>query len=349
MRVYAPTWTLAAGVAFLLAFSEMELASLLYVNTFSVALFDAQVGGLVLRSSLARLAPGLILQVLVLGAVLQAATRVRPRFGGAFSGPRRQGGRGMALSIWGWHAVAVFVSALLPCVFLFLRAAASLREQALRRGLWEDVAVSAGCAAVTALALLFLARRLCETLSMDRGFRSWGWALMACLPGLCGGLVLALAGVAVFSSPGPVAVRDTPLPVVLVHVILSLPVALAAQAALGRSRRAVELHAARLARGLIPGAERARRAARLMRALASRGETWVFLLLFHLSYLELTAAAILSAPGLTPVSVRLYNLMHYGRMPALSAMLALSMLVPATALGFAFVRARVAERGGSCA
>jgi hypothetical protein len=53
----------------------------------------------------------------------------------------------------------------------------------------------------------------------------------------------------------------------------------------------------------------------------------VFLLLCW-GYFDLTAGSLLAPSSMTPVFVRLYNLMHYGESTVLSAMVAVVMLVP---------------------
>jgi ABC-type Fe3+ transport system permease subunit len=62
--------------------------------------------------------------------------------------------------------------------------------------------------------------------------------------------------------------------------------------------------------------------------MLGRSRFWVLALLFYWAYFDLTASAILAPPGMTPVTVRLYNLMHYGRTAVLSAMVMVSFAVP---------------------
>jgi ABC-type Fe3+ transport system permease subunit len=51
-------------------------------------------------------------------------------------------------------------------------------------------------------------------------------------------------------------------------------------------------------------------------------------LLFVWAYWDLTASSILAPIGMTPVTVRLYNLMHYGQIAALSAMTCAAFAAP---------------------
>jgi len=62
--------------------------------------------------------------------------------------------------------------------------------------------------------------------------------------------------------------------------------------------------------------------------LSTNGKFWAMVLLFVWAYWDLTASAILAPIGMTPVTVRLYNLMHYGQIAALSAMTCAAFAAP---------------------
>jgi ABC-type Fe3+ transport system permease subunit len=62
--------------------------------------------------------------------------------------------------------------------------------------------------------------------------------------------------------------------------------------------------------------------------LSTSGKFWTVVLLFVWAYWDLTASAILAPIGMTPVTVRLYNLMHYGQIAALSAMTCATFAAP---------------------
>ena len=61
-----PVWCLL----FLLAFQEFEMASLLYLNSWTVWIFDAQAGGVPVRETLVYLVIPLIIEVLLIAGVL---------------------------------------------------------------------------------------------------------------------------------------------------------------------------------------------------------------------------------------------------------------------------------------
>ena len=73
LRGAGRTPLVAGGIVFLLAFTDFELASLWSLKTWTVALFDAQAGGLALRESLRLAALPLGIEALALAALLWRA------------------------------------------------------------------------------------------------------------------------------------------------------------------------------------------------------------------------------------------------------------------------------------
>ena len=61
---------------------------------------------------------------------------------------------------------------------------------------------------------------------------------------------------------------------------------------------------------------------------------------FYLAYFEVAAASILAPASMTPVMVRLYNLMHYGRDTMLSAYVVVVVAAPLLIVGLAFALGR---------
>jgi ABC-type Fe3+ transport system permease subunit len=142
------------------------------------------------------------------------------------------------------------------------------------------------------------------------------FAVWLSVPALLGSLVLALSLLALFQFAWPL--RDTIVPVVLALMFGLLPNAVLLRRALDPAGNSPALHVARQ----VP------KSGPLIWALQTRRQFWIVFILFCLAYLELTASAILAPIALTPASVRLYNLMHYGRTAALSAMLLVVLIVP---------------------
>lgn len=122
---------------------------------------------------------------------------------------------------------------------------------------------------------------------------------------------------------------NTPLPLFVTLTLILLPFALLLRLLRRLTRPGAALHLA----GLVSDR-------RLRWQLDGRKTYWAGFLLFCWAYFDLTAAALLAPPGMTTVAVRVFNLMHYGRTPALSAMLCAAVAAPAAG---AFVVAFVGQ------
>ena len=311
----------AFAVVFLLAFSEFELASLLNIRTWTVRLFDGHAGGLPLAESLALAAGPFLVEVIVLGLALALFARQQ------WKQPDTPA-RTPACFRSGW---ILLVAANLAVVLV---PAAIVLHGTLQgwRVLAENFAL--GSEILTSLLFGVLAAGAAYALAPRR----WWLAVTVSVPGLLGPLVLALLiGVAVQSSPW-FGLRDTPLPLLAALSLLLLPLAVLLRQLLRRTAPAASVHAARLLGGA-PGR-------RLVWLLSTRRHVWVIFLLFCLAYLDLTAAAILAPIGTAPVSVRLYNLMHYGRTAVLSAMVLAAVAAPLAALAVVLATRRVWMRVG---
>jgi len=145
--------------------------------------------------------------------------------------------------------------------------------------------------------------------------------LAAIFAGLLGPLVLSLAVLAAVQLPGLILLRDTPVPLVLTLGLVLLPMALVWQRVLELTGQRSGLHLASLLR-------KSRAVRELTWRLGTSRRFWVMVLLFIWAYWDLTASSILAPIGMTPVTVRLYNLMHYGQIAALSAMTCASFAAP---------------------
>jgi ABC-type Fe3+ transport system permease subunit len=141
------------------------------------------------------------------------------------------------------------------------------------------------------------------------------------LAGLLGPLVLSLVILAAVQWPGIRCLRDTPIPLVITLGLVLLPAAVVLRLALEMTRSGAALHLAML----MPPSRAARE---LVWKLKTSGKFRAVVLLFIWAYWDLTTSAILAPVGMTPVTVRLYNLMHYGQTAALSAMLCAAFLAP---------------------
>jgi hypothetical protein len=121
--------------------------------------------------------------------------------------------------------------------------------------------------------------------------------------------------------PGLICIRDTPGPLVLALGLVLLPMALVLARVLALTRPRSALHLVELMAKTPASRE-------LTWQLSTSGRFWAVALLFLWAYWDLTASSILAPVGMTPVTVRLYNLMHYGQIAALSAMTCAAFAAP---------------------
>jgi ABC-type Fe3+ transport system permease subunit len=315
----------AFALLFLFAFGDFEMASLLGRPTWTVSLFDAQVGGTFLSQSLRLALVPLVAELVffVLAAMIVVGHRARVERRDA---PARGRARAPA---WAYLVTAALVVTLVPTLVIlhgtFTGGAVLVGNFVLAKEMLAGLLFAAGAAVIAYLAAEAIARR------PGAGMLS---VSLVCLPGLLGALLLSLLVLAVFQLPVARAAGGTPVPLLAALTLLLIPFALFLAFLFVALRPQQSLHLA----GLLMGSgekETRRRASAVRWDLATRKRFWVAFLLLWWGYFDLTAASILAPAGMTPVSVRLYNMMHYGQMPTLSAMVAVAVLVPLAALGLA--------------
>jgi hypothetical protein len=302
-------------------------------------LFDAHAGGLQLTQSL-RL---VLLPAAVEGAILLAGMAVVVGMRTPAQPARGDRTRGLMerdWPAWGFLAACLVVVTLLPLANVLQGTVKGIGVVFQQFVLGRDIAASL-LFAVAAAACAYLAASL-----WGYGRKRIGWALAAGFPGLLGPLVLGLLILAVFQLKGLRAVYDTPLPLLLALTLLFLPFALLLRMLLTIYRPVEALHAARLL-GKSPSPSVRGHGEAIARFIRTRGRFWVLFLLFTWGYFDLTASSILAPTQLTPVFVRLYNLMHYGQMSVLSAMLCVAICVPLVLLGAAAGVRKLVLRAGS--
>ncbi len=320
------------ALVFLLAFGEFEMASLLTIDTWPVALFDAQVGGLSLLASLRLALPALACEagLLLLALAVLLSTREPPRA----TPPRHRRPRWPArVAVWLCLAVALVAVTGVPLFVVLRGTIRGLRLMAETLALSRDVAASIGFALGGAALAYLLAGWFLRTVRRGGGWRKpLAGAFVLCVPGLLGPLLLGLLLMAAFQVPGLRLVYGTALPLLLALGLLLLPFALLLRALLAVTRPGEAVHAASLL-AVSAAPDVAQAARRTVWEMRRRGLFWVAFLLFWWAYFELAASALLAPPAMTPVLVRLYNFMHYGQTSVLSAMVCVACAVPFLVLG----------------
>lgn len=294
----------AFALVFLFSFGEFEMASLLNVPSWTVALFDAHAGGLALGESLRLTMLPALCEAAVVGCVAWWLWRARPRVEAHAS--RSDG----VMPDWlGWlHLIVALIVVFCVPASIVLRGtmeglAAVLQNFALGKEIGASLVFAI---AATSGACLLARRRTAAALTFA---------------GMFGSLVLSLVILAVVQLPVLRVLRDTPVPVILALMMVLLPFAVVLRLLVEAWRPGTSLYLAR-----IVGASRSRR--ELVWRLKVRGQFWSAFLLFAWAYWDLTAGSILAPISMTPVTVRLYNLMHYGQTATLSAMLCMTFGAP---------------------
>ncbi len=342
----------AFAIVYVFAFQEFELAARLEVIvqtmstpvTWTIRVFDAQVGGLPVGESLKlTLLPVLLLAAVLVPVLLVLATDRRKPVSAA-PATRRLSKPGR-LGTWIYLALAVAAMCAVPAWLVIEPAGEGLvyvvRDFAQAKGRVQSVMEDIGTSVLFSIA------------GGIGGYWASGWlihrdgrrgmpvgvlGLSASAPGLFGTLVLSLAVLYVIQFPGIRVVYDNDLPLLPRRVLTSLPLTCALvlwllprgvllHVLLRGSERAEPVHLAGLLRRSPSGAQR-ESGRELIWQMESRGRFWACALLCYWAYWDVTAPAILMPIGLTATTVRLYNLMHYSQTQLLSAMLAATMLAP---------------------
>jgi ABC-type spermidine/putrescine transport system permease subunit II len=172
------------------------------------------------------------------------------------------------------------------------------------REIWNGIGIAA---AATMLAWLFA--------GWIRNRRRTRW--LFALPGLLGPMLCGLVLLALLQVPPLHLLRDTIFPAVLGVALVLLPFALLLRFGIETTRDDTALHVAR--------ASGARRAAW---QLDGWPRLCAVLMLFCFGYGDFTINSLLAPPQFTSASVRLLNLLHYGRSDMLIGMFVLSFAVP---------------------
>src|SRR5690606_12646789 len=159
------------------------------------------------------------------------------------------------------------------------------------------------------------------------------------------GLTLAL----LFQQPLLRGIYDSPVPMLLGEFLFQLPRAVLVRLLLGQWRDSTAAHQARLLGGAADSTRR-RRSADLLWSLDGRARLTGGLIVCYWAYMELSipSPALLGPPDMTTAPVLLYNQMHYGQIPGLSALVLVTLAVPVVCLSVMSLGARfVATRGRS--
>jgi ABC-type Fe3+ transport system permease subunit len=325
-RLYAtlPAW----AAMFLLCFQETEVATLMQAAGWPEWTFTRLATGTDLAGTVQSLLVPVLIQLAVIGAaavMLAGSWRVA-----ASAGPPPETSASQRTFVWGYGALALILLLLVPGAYVL-------------RGTWTGFAVLGAHPRLMqqiGVGLLFgatagLLSWLASGAMVDRLRRGTPPAVFIpmLLPGLLGAWTLGLALAAVFQQPMLRSVYDTPVPMLLGEFLFQLPRAVLVRLLLGRWRDSTAAHQARML-GNASDPARRRRSAGLLWRLDGRARLTGGLIVCYWAYMELSipSPALLGPPGMTTAPVLLYNQMHYGQIPGLSALVLVTIAVPVVCL-----------------
>ncbi|MCA9016415.1 MAG: hypothetical protein KDA77_13870, partial [Planctomycetaceae bacterium] len=212
------------ALLFLLAFQEFEMASLLYRDSWTVWIFDAQAGGVPVTKTLSFLTGPLLVELLLIAGVVLVLSRLQKQPVLNRRDKLQNVSRLGAGLAWAYLLTACLIIVLIPFVFIgwgsMLSSGSLLQNQLQMRGtvqesLWGLLYGITSAIAAWGLASCFFAagRSFC--------FKIPGF--VACLPGLCGALTLALLIASLFLTNYSYWLYDTPFAIFVAFVLFLFP------------------------------------------------------------------------------------------------------------------------------
>ncbi len=320
------------GVAFIMAFTEFELASFLGIRQWTVSIFDAQVGGGVLRASLQRVALPASAAALVAGVIATILSQTRlisPASTRDSSRGSKWPAAGLGICVF---AAGMVLTMAIPAGLVLRGTMHDLLRAAQSFALYREIGASLLVAGVAGAAASLVARLAVSgaCITTRENPARLGLVGVLLVPGLLGGLIVGLFSLALLQLPLVWRLRETPLPLMGAATLLVLPAALLIQLLLRIRRMAPDVHLARLL-----GVSASRPVRRWSRAITwvrrDRVAFWASSLLACQVFYDVTLSSLL-APVRMPLAMpRLYNFMHYGRSQILSVSLFACVLAPPAA------------------
>jgi hypothetical protein len=333
----------AAGLMFLVCFQEFELPSLIARPAWTVWLFDAQVGGLALNESLRRALWPVAWQLLVAApligwAVSNRGSAARRRVSGSQSPIRK-------CLLWCVALSSIAVVCIVPLVFIGRGTVVGLSRVVQNtgqfRGLLGEIFTGLGYAVATAVASALFAVWVLEKARTSR--LALAGAIAAAVPGMFGSLILGLSVVQALQLPYVRVLYKTPMALAAGMALYLMPRAIVMRLLLWSNRQSSGAHLATLL-GDSPSTSARDAAAELMWRMRWRGEVWYGALLAWWAFLDLTLIYLLSPVTIVSAPVMLYNQMHFGKNAVLSALVFLTVAVPALAFAAALASRRLLFR-----
>ncbi len=324
---------------FLAAFSEFELASMMNIKHWSVSLFDAHAQGISALTALKVNWVPFLLQFIMIIVLLLSLDPLNRIFDYIRHTMPPESGfsdkKGCCLVFFNFYfsnissirfhiASLIFVlcltiSSLFPLVVILKSAVRGGAEAFLNLWMFQEIFHSLLFATFATLAA-YLLTLLCNHFSL---IKYKIVVLLISLPALIGILPLSLLILQLFQLPQLNMLYNSPLPLLLTLILLALPFMLILRMITDVFMKDESLHSASL---LLPFSSRV--AAELLWKMQFVKSVWILFFVFTVTYFNFTAATILAPVGMTTITERFYNLMHYGESEKLSATVCVAILIP---------------------
>lgn len=317
----------ACCLLFLLTFQEADLAALMQASGWTEWMFTKHAAGLMLGETMRLTLWPVLIQLPFFIPVLFWLGKNSSGNSNATSRSSRSP-KWMTWVVLFWVIASNFVVVLVPASQLVqgirVGTGTLLQQPSVPREIGDALLIAA-TTTVCAIGIAALFRRVT---AQDSGH--WGILLVLfclLLPGLLGNLALGLIIAGIFQTAPLQFAYDTPLPLILGEVGVILPKTMILFHCITRMSVPASKHFISLLRSAVGRQQRAS-AAELEWQTTGRVRFAVVAIVGFWAYFEVMLPSILAMPGLAPVGLVLYNNLHYGRIAALGAKLALALLVP---------------------
>lgn len=319
-----PIWALL----FLLAFQEFEMASLIYRDSWTVSIFDAQAGGVPVTETISFLTGPLLIELLIITGVVLLINRIQ--FQPLLNPQCHFQKESLLFSIlsWGYLLTAFILVVVIPFSLTGWGGVVSLgslfQNQLQLTGILTECTwgllygITSGIAA-WGLASFFFSK------NQSRKLKVLGF--LCCLPGLCGSLSLALVMATLFLTEFGHWLYDTPVALFIALVLFLFPRAAFLKLLFFTHWQNDSLFLARLL-SHSKNQTQALKGGHLWWTVNGNMQYWAVVILAFWAYWDVAISSILAPNNTMNSSVRLYGLMHYGQNSVLSAMTFLSLCIP---------------------
>lgn len=321
---------IATGIIFLLVMQEFEIASLMVRPTWTVWLYDAQAGGQQISTTLMQVALPMLIELAVLSLLLAALTKQNTlrRMTEGDQAPITPTHPAVRIAGWLVLVAAVGLIMLLPAGIIVrqsIRGAGAFTSQNL---LLSEIGSSIFFAFCGAWLAAWASKHIVDRLLSPKQTKALRAAtLVSIMPGLLGSLVVGLLMLRIVTLIRIDVISQSVLPLIFAIMLLLMPMAVLLYLLVSVREPASAIHQATLL-GRSTSKPLRMQSREIWWQLQGQPRFAVMLLLVFLGFFDLAASALLYPPSMMPVSLMLYNQMHYGHIPVLFAMLGFAVIAP---------------------